>query len=175
MKKFISLFLVLAMTAAVFAGCGSEKPAKENLTDSLETIIGKIEEIQPADFGPVVMPIDVTDKSEEGLWMLKNNTGLDSADKIKEAAVYESMIGSLAFSLAMVRVNDAADAKAVGEEMKAGIDPRKWICVEADDLMVAGYGDVVMLVMVDTGLNLTAQAYVDAFQSVCGAELDFVI
>ena len=58
--------------------------------------------------------------------------------------------------------------------MKAGIDPRKWICVEADDLMIAAYGDVAMLIMVDSTNGLSAQPYVDAFAEVAGAELDFV-
>jgi hypothetical protein len=59
--------------------------------------------------------------------------------------------------------------------MKAGIDTRKWICVEANDVLAAGYGDVVMFIMVNTEMGLTAQSFVDAFQKVAGAELDFTI
>ena len=55
------------------------------------------------------------------------------------------------------------------------MDPRKWICVEADDMLVAGYADVVLLVMVSSANELTAQSYVDAFQSVVGGEADFVL
>src|SRR5699024_10962252 len=102
-------------------------------------------------------------------------TGLDSTEDITDAAVYESMIGSIAFSMVTVRVAEGADSKAVAEAMKAGIDPRKWICVSADDVMVAGYGDVVMFIMVDTGLDLTAQSYVDAFASVVGGEPTFTL
>ena len=59
--------------------------------------------------------------------------------------------------------------------MKAGIDTRKWICVEANDVMAAGYGNVVMFIMLDNNNGLTAQSFVDAFAKVAGAELDFVI
>ena len=41
--------------------------------------------------------------------------------------------------------------------------------------MAAGYGDTVMFIMVDSQLGLKAQSYVDAFQTVCGADLDFTI
>ena len=80
-----------------------------------------------------------------------------------------------ASALVAVRVAPDADAKAVGERMKSGIDPRKWICVEADDLLVAGYGDVVMLIMVSSTGGMTAQSFVDAFQTVVGGTCDFVI
>ena len=59
--------------------------------------------------------------------------------------------------------------------MKAGVDPRKWICVEADDVKAAGIGDVVMLIMVSTTGDMTAQSFVDAFQTVAGRSCDFVI
>ena len=67
------------------------------------------------------------------------------------------------------------DVKAIAEGMKNGIDPRKWICVEADDLKVAGFGDVVMLIMVNSDSGMTAQSFVDAFAKVAGFEAEFVI
>ena len=85
------------------------------------------------------------------------------------------MMGSIAFSMVMVRVAPDAGSKTVAENMKNGIDTRKWICVGADDILVAGYADVVMLIMLDSSLGLTAQSFVDAFAEVVGAELDFVM
>jgi len=85
------------------------------------------------------------------------------------------MMGSQAFSLVMVRTAEGADPKAVAQEMKDNIDPRKWICVGANEMMVVTYSDVVMLIMLDSQLGLSTQTYVDAFQEVCGAELDFTI
>ena len=55
--------------------------------------------------------------------------------------------------------------------LKTGIDPRKWICVEADDVQVVSYGDVVMLIMVDSTSGLTSQSFVDAFAQVCGGDV----
>ncbi len=177
MKKLVSLLLVAAMAATLFAGCGKKDSGTEkpSLSGTMEEIANKIAQEQPTDIMAAVTPIDVTDTSEEGAWALSYNTGLTSADKISDAAVYEAMIGSMAFSMAVVRVKDAADAKAVAQEMSDKIDTRKWVCVEANDKMVAGYGDVVMLIMLDTELGMTAQSYVDAFQKVCGGELDFTI
>lgn len=88
------------------------------------------------------------------------------------------MISSIAYSLVLVRVEDAKNAQSIAQQMKDGINPQKWVCVEADDLAVCGYGDVVMLIMVASdfaGDGITAQAMVDAFQSVCGGKLDFTL
>lgn len=173
MKKALTLLLALAMVLAM-TGCASKETEKVPLTAKLEGIVDDIYEAHPVELSVVTIPVDTTDTE----WSLKSYTGLSSGEKIKEAVVSESMIGSIPYSMVLVRVNDAADARTVAEEMKAGIDTRKWICVTADDLLVSGYCDVVMLVMVgseyaDTGL--TAQAITDAFASVCGGELDFTI
>ena len=59
--------------------------------------------------------------------------------------------------------------------MKDNINPRKWICAMADQVMAAGYGDTVMFIMVDSALGKTAQSYVDAFKNLGGGKLDFTI
>lgn len=141
----------------------------------METMANEIIALQPVEFMGGFMPVDLSDTSDDGLWAVKYYTGLDSAEEIKNIAVYEPMMGSIAFSMVLVQVNDAAQAQTVAEQMKNGIDTRKWICVEADELMVTGCGDTVMLIMLDSSTGLTAQAFVDAFQSVSGAELDFTI
>ena len=84
-------------------------------------------------------------------------------------------MGSIPYSMVMVRVAESADAATVAAAMKSGIDQRKWICVEADDLQVAGFGDVVMLIMVNSDSGMTAQSFVDAFAKVAGFEPAFVI
>lgn len=178
MKKFLCVILALAMTLSL-AACGG-KDAGNNadapkLEGTMEELVNKIVELQPVEFMGGQMPIDITDTTEDGLWNIKNFTGLDNADSITDVAAFEPMMGSIPFSLVMVRVAEGTDAKTVAEAMKAGIDTRKWICVEADDLQVAGYGDVVMLIMVGSDTGMTSQSYVDAFKSIVGAELDFTI
>lgn len=185
MKKFISMALALSVVLALFAGCAAggntettEAPTEiptgpQLLEGTLEDLLNQVVTEQPVEFAGGVIPVDLNDTSEEGLWAIQTYTGLDNADSIKEAAVFEPMMGSQAFSMVMVRVADqGATSEEVAAAMKAGIDTRKWICVEADDLMVCSFGDVVMLIMLDTNLGLTAQSFVDAFQKVCAAQFE---
>ena len=178
MKKFVAVILALAMVLSM-AACGkkteeTEAPALK-VEGTMEELLNKTIEQRPVEFMGGVIPVDLTDTSEDGLWVLKNYTGLDSAESITEAAAFEPMMGSLAFSMVMVRLAEGADAKTVAESMKSGIDTRKWICVEADDLKVAGFGDVVMLIMVNSDSGMTAQSFVDAFAKVAGFGAEFVI
>ena len=167
MKKLIALVLVLVMVAAMAAGC-NKAPAKTPLADNMETVANKIIEKNPVEFMGGTVPIDITDTSEEGLWMLSSNTGLENADSISDAATFGPMMGSIAYCMSAVRVKEGADVAAVAQTMKTNIDPRKWVCVEADDLQVVSYGDVVMLIMVASDNGMTSQSFVDAFAQVCG-------
>ena len=179
MKKMIAMLMALTMMFSC-AACGgaASQPATQpttaptetvkNVEGTMEELLNKIIEIQPVEFMGGTMPIDLTDTSEDGLWFLSSNTGLPNADDITEAAFFGPMMGSIAFSMVMVRTAEGADVKAVAETMKNNIDPRKWICVEADDLQVVSYGDVIMLIMVDSQNGMTSQSFVDAFAQVCG-------
>jgi len=201
MKKYIAFLLSLVLAMSLSACSCAKQPSseptvvtnpttaptvateateptagnKKTLPGTMEDNINKIMEENPVEFMGGVIPIDLQDTTEDGLLALTGYTGLSSGTKLTDGAVYEPMMGSQAFSLVMVRTAEGADPKAVAEEMKNNIDPRKWICVGADEIMAAGYSDTVMFIMVDSQMGLHAQTYVDAFQQVAGAELDFTI
>lgn len=172
MKRMITLILAVVMAFAMVA-CGEKTPAaaeKTPLAGTMEENALKIIELCPVEFMGGTMPVDLTDADA-----VRYYTGLQSAENITEAVAYESMMSAHAFSLVLVRVAEGADAKEVAQQMNDNIDTSKWICVTAEDKLVAGYSDTVMLIMVDPQLNLQAQPFVDAFQQICGAELDFTI
>ena len=201
MKKIL-VFLLTGVMVASLTACGGKNDANTN-TEATESVVNTeiatesvvdTEEIVENDFvvevselegvvnsiyenhAPIelmlgTVPINVADADD-----LMYNAGLASADHVVEAVRSETMMGSQAYSLVVVKVADAADAQAVADEMYDNIDQRKWICVEAGDKMVATFGDIVMLMMVDVEYAdmVTAQSIVDAFAAACGAELDYV-
>ncbi len=132
-------------------------------------IIDAIYAENPVELSVITMDVDLTDPDA-----LAYYTGLKSAEKISAASVSESAFGSQAYSLVIVKVNDAADAKTVAEEMKENIDQRKWCCVEADDMKVCADGNTVMLFMVDSEFadSVTASDLAEAFKTVCGGSVD---
>lgn len=85
--------------------------------------------------------------------MPEEETAAPAADYgIKEAYFSESMIGAQAYSLVVARVSDTDKIEEIKKEMFEGINTRKWICVEADQLRVVSCKDVIMLVMVSSRL-----------------------
>lgn len=152
-----------------------KKPAESKPADKAEAkaptgtpaeIIDQIYAKFPVTEMPLgTMEIDINDAD-----MLKMFTGLSSADKIEAAAASETMMGSQAYSLVVVKTKSAKDAADVMEEMVNGIDQRKWICVEADDLSAAHTGNVVVLMMVGSvhADTVTSANIIDAFSAVCG-------
>ncbi len=171
MKKLLSIILLAAM-ALTLTACGNTpaEPQKPQGTDlsgvSLEEIITKIYENKPTELPLMNMPVDTADADA-----LAAYTGLTDASLVKEAMFSESMIGSHAYSMVLVRVNDAAKAEEVAQTMLDNINPAKWICVEADDVDAAVYGDLVLFMMVHSELGAAAD-YIAAFKTVCGGVLD---
>lgn len=167
MKRVFAAVLAAVMMLCTLTACGKKAP--NNLEGkSLSEIVDLIY----AEKEPGIM-VETMDVNIEDAEFLKYDTGLSSSDKITAAAVSEAMIGSQAYSMVLVRVADEKDSESVANEMKEGINPAKWICVQADDLKVAVYRDVVMLIMVSSQLadTVTAQEIVDAYKTVCGGEI----
>lgn len=135
MKK-IFYFLGVMTLCFILAGCG-QKNIEGDLTDLMDKLYEGI--------------------GEENLPMALTTTKLDETtfanfaftDKIKykEAVVSESMTGSIAHSVVLIRLEDANDASDAVKEIKEKANPRKWICVEAENVYVLSKGDLVVLIM----------------------------
>ena len=59
----------------------------------------------------------------------------------------EAMIGSIAHSVVAIRVPEGESAKDVASQVKANANPRKWICVEAEKVIVKRHKQTVLLIM----------------------------
>ena len=170
MKKFISVFLMAALALSLFAACGmtDDAPKGADLSgESAEALVNKIYESKMPEFALMTMPVDLAD-AEMVAWQ----TGVSDPALLKEAVISEPMMGSQAYSMVMVRVNDAAKAEEVAQMMLDNIDPRKWICVAADDIDAAIYGDLVLFVMIDSSFGIPAADFIGAFKTIAGGALD---
>ena len=172
MKKFISVILMAALALSLFAACGnnaaSDAPKGNDLSgESVEALVNKIYESKMPEFGLMTMPVDLAD-ADTTAWL----TGVSDPALLKEAVISEPMISSQAYSLVLVRVADAVKAEEVANMMLDNIDPGKWMCVAADDIDAAIYGDLVLFVMIDSSFGMPAADFIGAFKTIAGGNLD---
>ncbi len=64
-----------------------------------------------------------------------------------EAAVSEPMIGSIAHFVGLLRVPQGTDAETVRADIEKNLNPRKWVCVEAEKTAVVLRGDLILVAM----------------------------
>lgn len=170
MKK-IALVLVLALCLSLFAGCGND--TAEALTapeGSTEELMNKLYENVTVELPLMTMPVDLTDEFAVSTYL-----GMEGADAVKEASFSESMIGAQAYSVVMVRLNDAAQAETVAKAMFDNIDTRKWICVEATEKQAAVCGDLVLFVMLNPEYGVSCDQIVESFTTLCGGTVGTVL
>lgn len=172
--------LALAMAAAIsLAACGASSQsavatpaptatpetstAEEGMTEGmtpaetpapdmeLSAMVDRIYEAYPVEL--MMMQTTAIDLNDEA-W-LTYNTGLsaEQADLVASGVKSESMTGSQAYTLVLLRLKDAADAQTVADTMLEKMDPARWVCVMADKMRVATFDDKVLFVMTDSELT----------------------
>lgn len=141
---------------------------EKNYEGTLEDLMTAIYEKKPVELmlGPATA-IDLENADNVTYFL-----GLSDASDIKEAVYSEPMMSAQAYSLCLVRVKEDADIDALKKDILNGINPAKWICVQASKVIVTNYGDVIALIMADDELseNLTEELY-DAFAQVVDGKL----
>lgn len=134
MKRVIYVFCTLVV-CFMLSGC-AEKNIEGSLTDIMDKLYDGI--------------------SEEEMPMMVDNVELNSENfeyyaftdaDYKEAIASEAMTGATPHSVVLIRLKDASDAEKVVKDIEKNADPRKWICVEAENTYVLSKGDLVVLIM----------------------------
>ncbi|MBQ8016155.1 MAG: hypothetical protein IJ264_08240 [Clostridia bacterium] len=140
MKKIICVVLAIGMALSL-AACNS---APVELTGTLEEISDSVyanaTSIEMA-MGPAI-EIELADADSANYYL-----GVTSTDSIERAVFSEPMIGSIAYSMCLVKAKADADVEALKAEILEGVNYRKWICVAAEKIAVVNCGSTIMMVM----------------------------
>lgn len=137
----------------------SEAGAEEG---SLEYMFNQIYEKTPnvSQMALMTQQVDLTD-ADAVQYMI----GLTSVEGVEEAAVSDAMITVVPYSAALVKVKEGTDIEAIAASIREGVDPRKWICVEADKVITATYENYILMVMAS---EENADEVYEAFKTVFG-------
>lgn len=136
----------------------------------LSGMVDKIYEAYPVEL--MMMTTSAVDLSDES-W-LTYNTGLtaEQGALVDAGVLSESMTGSQAYSLVLLRVKDEADAQTIADAVLDNVQMNKWVCTMADKARVATFGDKVLFVMSNSELT-DADALMAAVPDALGVTFDY--
>lgn len=136
----------------------------------LSSMVDKIYEAYPVEL--MMMTTSAVDLSDES-W-LTYNTGLtaEQGALVDAGVLSESMTGSQAYSLVLLRVKDEADAQTIADAVLDNVQMNKWVCTMADKARVATFGDKVLFVMSNSELA-DADALMAAVPDALGVTFDY--
>lgn len=136
--KKLFVFSSIGVLTLLMIGCG-----QKNIEGSLTDIMAKVyQDMDEEKFPMMLTNTEVTSKNVEYY--------LGSKDiEFKEALASESSVGSIAYSVVLVRAKEGADVEKVKKQIKESVNPRKWICVgvEEENVIVESKGDLIILIM----------------------------
>ncbi len=144
MKKILSSAVMALMICLLLTGCGKEEKKEENkeLSLSVSEIIDKVYDGISIDDMPKLM---TTDLNEENM---SYYLGVDDLD-IKEGIASEPAMSSIPWSVVVVKLNDAAKVEQAKKDIKEKVNPAKWVCVDAEEVIVENRGSTIILIMMD--------------------------
>lgn len=145
---------------------GAEVTADAELSGMLDQIY----EAYPVEL--MMMTTSAVDLSDES-W-LTYNTGLtaEQGALVDAGVLSESMTGSQAYSMALLRVKDEADAQTIADAVLNNVQMNKWVCTMADKARVVTFGDKVLFVMSNSELA-DVDALIDAVPDALGVTFDY--
>lgn len=139
MTHFKKFGLGLLIIGALFlTGCSAKE---ENIEGSLEEIMDKLYEGISEDELPMGLSnVEITSENVEGY--------LGTSDiEFESALASESMVGSIAHSIILVRAKENQDIEALKKQIEDSINPNKWVCVTAENVVVKNKGDLILVIM----------------------------
>lgn len=149
-KIIIVAIVVLAIIAVLVVK--AMVSGNKNVGGTLEQIMEKLYKNVPPQNLPMML-----DNIEVNAENIESYIGRSDI-KFKEALANESMTGSIAHSIVLLRLEDAKEAEDVVAKIKETANPRKWICVQASKVSVKSKGDLVMLIMTNESLAPSLEA-----------------
>lgn len=141
MKKGLSAFILCLTAIFMITGCSNKN---SNIEGKLEDLMVKVYDGISEEKLP--MALENQKLTEENLEYFIGTKDI----KWEEAMVSESLTGSIAHSVVLIRMKNDATSKDIEEakkEIKEKVDPRKWICVEAEKVYVESKGNLIILIM----------------------------
>ena len=139
MKKAVSILLAVVMLLS-FSACSNNNNDNNNneekdLLTLMETVLGDADDNYSS--------ISTEEVPAENFKSLLYFDYIEGA----KAVVSAPMMSSVAHMVALIELPEGTDVQKVADEIEENMDPRKWVCVEAEKTAVVSSGNYILMVM----------------------------
>lgn len=156
MKKFLVIGLAVALSACL-VGCKDDEvkdPNSENPSNGNQPVVGTATGDVSGDIitlmneGNVVLNAPYQDYiTAEMAEFYVGLTQAEYEENIEQGVFFESMMNPANQSYCLLKVKDGADVAALQQKVFEKANPRKWICMSADRVLVMADSSYIMLAM----------------------------
>ncbi len=201
MKKFLAISLVIILGLGL-VGCNKEED-KPNIPDNPPIVDNSGDDNNSGDNEPnepiedptndptsaintiteimTKANVEVSFPMKEAIQeeMSESFIGLTSGDfkeYVVDSVAYESMISPSNRSFCLIKVNNLDKVEDLKKTIFENCNPRKWICMSAERVVVLDSGEYIMLVMADKDeCDTIIEAFKSHFDNNVGPVLDKVV
>lgn len=155
MKKIAALLAIAVMTVSL-AGCGSRnetenqqtEEASAKLTGTCAEILTQVYEQAELsdDFREAMEYYEMAEIPEDAKEYLLGTADVDYVDSVYSVP----MMNAVAYQCILLRVSENQDVEEAKQILADSADPAKWVCVEAESVVVENVGDVILFLMCDS-------------------------
>lgn len=165
MKKIITILISTLMIFSL-VGCSSNKVERNPvLSEDLTKVLDKIYETADLDeeFRASLEHYQTVELNEENIQGYLGDTDFKFTEGISSAP----MMSSIPYELVLLKLDENADVDAVKSTIKENANPRKWVCVEAEEVIVESIDNTVLFLMAN---KTEATPIKNAFMSLAEAK-----
>ena len=150
MKKVLIIVIAIIVLIAIVLGVillnGEKEKSNLNISTigDMENLVSKIYTGLEGSLPPTLSTTEVDISNVD---LVKGYIGLEDTTGIEMMVASEPMISSQAYSLVIVKAENAKRANEIAKEMSEKVNPAKWICVSAEKIYATSSGNIAILVM----------------------------
>ena len=146
--KKILLLLIVSFTLTGIVGC-KQTNNNGSIDLTLEQVMEKLYEGIDENQLPNSLTNIELDKESVEYFIGTNEI------EFEEALANEPAMSSVAHSVVLLKVTNKTNIESAKTLIKENVDPRKWICVEAEEVIVDNIGNLIILIMSSKDLAKT--------------------
>ncbi len=158
-KRNIAAAVILSFLISIlFTGCGKKEIDNVSLEGSCHNILSQL--YATADVDDTVrealenyVAMEIPDENQE---YLLGTTEIEFTDSVASVP----MVNVDPYQCVLLRVKDPDKVDEAKQLLSDNADPRKWVCVEAESVIIENVGDVILYIMAE---QKTAEAVRNAF------------